>query len=244
MTQQPTITIDSTDVSFSDGFKALDDVSLTVPSGRITGLIGPSGAGKTTLMRSIVGRQKLAGGTITILGHEAGSAELRQIMSYKTQEIAAYDDLTVSQNLTYFAQMMNVPKSVIKKQVSDIIETVRLDGQRDQLVESLSGGQKQRASLAISMIGDPEVLILDEPTVGLDPLLREELWDLFRTLAKEGKTLLVSSHVMDEAEKCDELVLIRDGKVVAQDSPRNMKHITKSKTVEESFLKYAKGEVV
>ncbi|MDZ7744149.1 MAG: ABC transporter ATP-binding protein [Candidatus Saccharibacteria bacterium] len=234
------INISNVSVNF-DSFTALNDVSAQIPKGKITGIIGPSGAGKTTLIRSIVGRQKISDGSITIYDEPAGSASLRSQVSYKTQEVSAYYDLTVTQNLQYFARMMNLPRQQAKQQTQEFINTMSLQQQSKQLVGSLSGGQKQRVSLAIALIGKPKLLVLDEPTVGLDPLLRDELWIMFRNLAESGLTLLISSHVMDEAERCDDLLLIRHGKIVAHATPDNMKRQTNTKTIEESFLKLVRS---
>lgn len=221
-------------------FTAIDDICFELPKGSVIGLIGPSGAGKTTLIRAIVGRQRLKSGHITIFGVPVGSRRLRKVVSYMTQETSVYNDLTVSENLRYFATMDGVPHKKMKAQVEQIIKTVGLWPQRRQMVSSLSGGQKQRVSLAIALIGSPRLLVLDEPTVGLDPVLREELWALFRRLTTHGVTLIISSHVMDEAERCDELLLIRDGKLLAQGSPKELREQTHTKSVEESFLALVK----
>jgi len=218
-------------------FRALQDLSVRLPKGRIIGCIGPSGAGKTTLIRSIVGRQKLAAGSISIFGIPAGSTQLRSQVSYMTQEASVYNDLTVSENLEYFATMAGIGRGAIAPEVTRLLTTVDLLPHKDQMVEKLSGGQKQRVSLAIALIGSPRLMVLDEPTVGLDPVLRVELWGLFRKLAGGGTTLIVSSHVMDEAERCDELLLIRDGRLLAQGSPKQLCRQTGTTSVEHSFLK-------
>src|SRR6266511_2541653 len=186
--------------------EVLHGINLSVPTGEVTGLLGPSGSGKTTLMRSIVGVQKIRSGTVTVLGQPAGSAPLRSRVGYLTQAPSVYADLTVRENVRYFASLY---KGVTTADADQAIADVGLSDAADQLVRSLSGGQFSRASLACALVGKPDVLILDEPTVGLDPVLRDELWRQFRELAAAGKTLLVSSHVMDEASRCDRLVLIR-----------------------------------
>lgn len=231
------VVIKNLNVVLGKHFRALDNVSVNLPKGKIIGFIGPSGAGKTTLIRSIVGRQKLASGSIDIFNYPAGSKQLRSTVSYMTQEASVYNDLTVSENLEYFATMLGLSRSAIKPEVARLLSMVDLVTQKDQIVEKLSGGQRQRVSLAIALIGKPQLLVLDEPTVGLDPLLREELWNLFKELARGGTTLIVSSHVMDEAERCDELLLIRNGKLLAQGSPRQLCEQTQTHTVEQSFLK-------
>lgn len=231
------IKIKNVSVVFGSGFKALDDVSMDLMRGKIIGFIGPSGAGKTTLLRSIVGRQKIHTGEVAVLGLPAGSAQLRPQISYMTQEISVYPDLTVAQNMQYFAKMFGAKRKQVPQMIAHILARVDMSAQADQLVSHLSGGQKQRVSLAVALIGNPKLMVLDEPTVGLDPVLREQIWQMFRQLAGEGTTIIVSSHVMDEAERCDDLVLIRDGKVLAHDSPQELCHQTETKTVEQSFLK-------
>lgn len=209
----------------------LNKLNFAVEKGKLTGLIGPSGSGKTTLMRAIVGPQRLTSGELTIENFKAGSKPLRSRIGYVTQTPAIYNDLTVKQNLDYFATILRAKNDVLK-----VIEQVDLKGQFKQLTESLSGGQRARVSLAIALLGNPEVLVLDEPTVGLDPVLRRDLWRLFDGLANQGKTLLISSHVMDEAEKCDNLLLLRDGKLLYHGSKKDLLAQTKQSTVEAGFL--------
>lgn len=215
----------------------LYELDFTIQPGAITGLIGPSGSGKTTLMRSIVGNQVLTGGTLTIGNEAAGSPGLRTKIGYVTQAAAIYDDLTVLQNLQYFARLVGVEKPVAER----VLRTVDLGKQKGQLARTLSGGQRARVSLAIALLGNYDVLILDEPTVGLDPLLRQKLWRLFRSLADEGKTLLISSHVMDEADQCDEILLLRGGKLLWHDSRRALLKATHTHDVGQAFLKIAEA---
>ncbi|HRN97226.1 MAG TPA: ABC transporter ATP-binding protein [Candidatus Saccharibacteria bacterium] len=211
----------------------LNDLSFGVRSGSITGLIGPSGSGKTTLMRSIVGVQKISDGMLTVLDLPAGDKRLSYKIGYVTQNAVVYDDLTVVQNLRYFAVLAQSSR----EQVDEIITKVQLQKQRDQIVSSLSGGQRARVSLAVALLGYPELLVLDEPTVGLDPVLRQELWQLFSTLASQGKTLLISSHVMDEADRCDELLLLRDGKILWNHSRERLLQTTKTDSVGDAFIR-------
>lgn len=211
----------------------LNSLSFTIKAGTITGLLGPSGAGKTTLMRTIVGVQKLTKGSLIVLGNDASSKSLRPRIGYVTQTPAIYHDLTVWQNLRYFATLARASSDDVRA----VIRSVRLESQEKQLVETLSGGQKARVSLAVALLGTPDLLVLDEPTVGLDPVLRKELWQLFRELANDGKTLLVSSHVMDEAEHCDEVLLIREGDIVWNDTKTKLLQDTKTASVEDAFLK-------
>jgi len=212
--------------------QVFDGIDLTIPRGQITGLLGPSGCGKTTLMRSIVGVQQIASGDVTVLGEPSGSPRLRRRVAYGTQGAAVYPDLSVRQNLAYFAALLQAPKGDVDR----VLGEVGLQAQAAQRVESLSGGQLNRVSLAIALIGSPEVVVLDEPTVGLDPVLRAELWALFRALADRGVTLIVSSHVMDEALRCDRLLLMRDGRIIADATPRGLLDDTGTDDAEAAFL--------
>lgn len=211
----------------------LRDITLEIPEGTITGLLGPSGAGKTTLMRAIVGLQKPTDGSLTVLDHEAGSRQLRSSIGYMTQNLSIYTDLTVVENLEYFAEISGANYAM----VGEIIEQLGLTHQRDTLAEFISGGQKTRVSLAAALLAQPRLLILDEPTVGIDPVLRAEVWKLLKKLANQGTTLLVSSHVMEEAEQCDRIILMRDGRILAHETPKNLKQQTKTTNIESAFLK-------
>ncbi len=210
----------------------LGDVSLAVPRGRVVGLLGPSGSGKTTLMRSIVGVQVVEAGEVAVLGLPAGARELRRRVAYVTQAPSVYPDLELHQNLDYFAKVLGASPD----RVAEVVRAVDLVDAERRLVGRLSGGERARASLAVAMLGEPEVLVLDEPTVGLDPVLRQALWAMFRDLAGAGATLLVSSHVMDEAERCEELVLLRDGAILATGTPESLVARTRTDDVEGAFL--------
>ncbi|GAA4587332.1 ABC-2 type transport system ATP-binding protein [Actinoplanes octamycinicus] len=210
----------------------LDHFSCTVPRGSVTGLLGPSGSGKTTLMRAVVGVQVVAGGTVTVLGSPAGSPALRSRIGYLTQAPSVYADLTVRENARYFASLYRLGKDA----ADQAIETVGLTGAAGQLVSDLSGGQRSRASLACAIVSRPELLVLDEPTVGQDPVLRDELWAHFRRMAADGATVLVSSHVMDEANRCDRLLLIRDGLLIADDTPAAVKAAAGTDDLDQAFL--------
>jgi len=216
-----------------EGSKILRHVSFAIEPGKIVGLIGPSGSGKTTLMRALVGLQKVSEGTVDVLGMPAGSSALRDRVGYMAQSPSVYEDLSVAQNIRYFARVLGYPKT----EVDRVISVVDLQAQRRQLVSTLSGGQRARVSLAIALLGRPALLVLDEPTVGLDPVLRERLWELFRTLREDGVTLIISSHVMEEASRCDQLLLIRDGRLLANDTVANILSSTSTSSVEEAFLK-------
>jgi len=214
----------------------IPDLSLAVPRGQVVGLLGPSGCGKSTLMRSVVGVQKVAGGTITVLGRPAGDRRLRDRVGYLTQAPSVYDDLTVAENLAYFATVVGVARSGRDAEVARILALVSLTDHADARVDRLSGGQLSRVSLGAALVGTPELLVLDEPTVGLDPVLRRDLWTLFRRFAGEGTTLLVSSHVMDEAARCDRLLLMREGRLLADDTLDGILATTGTADVEQAFL--------
>lgn len=213
----------------------LPGVSIRVRAGAVTGLLGPSGCGKSTLMRAIVGVQIVEGGEVSVLGLPAGTAELRRRVGYVTQAPSVYPDLSVAENLAYFARVLDVPDT----RIDASIEAVGLPEQRDQLVQTLSGGERSRASLAVALLSEPQVLVLDEPTVGLDPLLRADLWRTFHGLAAAGTALLVSTHVMDEAQRCDDLVLMREGRIVASGSPDALLAQAGASTIEEAFVTLA-----
>ena len=221
-----------------DGAEILHGITAAIPAGSITGLLGPSGAGKTTLMRVMVGRQHLKSGTMSVLGQPAGVAGLRGRIGYMTQAPSVYPDLTVGENLRYFAAMLGLGRGVIQ----EVVQQVDLGEQAQQLARTLSGGQLSRLSLAIALLGKPELLVLDEPTVGVDPVLRVQLWQLFRGLSSEGRTLIVSSHVMDEASRCDNLILIRRGSILAYGAPETLRKQADAATIEETFLKLVEGQ--
>jgi ABC-2 type transport system ATP-binding protein len=207
-------------------------LTISVPVGQVTGLLGPSGCGKSTLMRSIVGVQSVAGGSVRVLGRPAGSPELRHLVGYVTQAPSVYGDLSVSENLGFFASVLGAPRSDPDR----VIHAVDLVTHADSRVDQLSGGEQARASLAVALLGDPQVLVLDEPTVGLDPVLRRDLWRLFHELADGGVAVMVSSHVMDEAERCERLLLMREGEVLADESPSALLERTRTADVESAFL--------
>jgi ABC-2 type transport system ATP-binding protein len=221
-----------------NGIYALHDVSLAINRGMITGLIGPSGSGKTTLMRAIIGAQALTAGELTVLDKPAGSKALRSEIGYVTQSPAIYSDLTVMENLRYFATITGASRGDIRK----VLKQVDLTAQAAQVALTLSGGQAARLSLSVALLGGAELLVLDEPTVGLDPVLRRELWALFTELAAEGRTLLISSHVMDEAELCPELLLLRDGQILSHGSRDMLLKVTGTKKVEDAFIKLVLGD--
>jgi ABC-2 type transport system ATP-binding protein len=215
------------------GRTVLPGFDLDVPAGQLVGLLGPSGCGKSTLMRSVVGTQRVAGGQVTVLGLPAGHAQLRARLGYLTQSVSVYDDLTVTENLQYFAAVIGAPDG----DVTRVLRDVDLLDRRSSLVAELSGGQRSRVSLAVALLGRPELLVLDEPTVGLDPVLRRDLWALFRSLADRGVTLLVSSHVMEEATRCDRMVMLYEGRLLADGTLPQLLQRTGARDADDAFLR-------
>jgi ABC-2 type transport system ATP-binding protein len=229
---QPAIEVDKLSIALGDT-EVLKDFSISIPAGKVIGLLGPSGAGKTTLIRAIIGRLKINSGKINVLDLPAGSPSLRKEIGYVTQSPSVYRDLTVKENSRYFAKMLSLPE----EQAQAAIQRVGLSKYAGQLVGTLSGGQLSRVSLAVALLGNPRLLLLDEPTVGVDPVLRRDLWRQFHELAKQGVTLLISSHVMDEAGYCDYLLLVRDGELLAFGSLDELAEKTGTRNVEDIFLK-------
>ncbi len=214
------------------GREVLHGIDVEIGAGVVTGLLGPSGSGKTTLMRSIVGAQVVASGSLDVLGHAAGSSELRSRVGYQTQAPSVYPDITVAENLAYFAAILGVGT----ERVVATLRVVGLEGHESQLAGTLSGGEIARLSLAAALLNEPDVLILDEPTVGLDPVLRRDLWETFHGLAGAGATVVVSSHVMDEADRCDRLLLLREGRVLAEGTPAALRERTGAADLGDAFL--------
>lgn len=233
-----TIAIEVRDLVVERGKRpVLRGITCAVPGGTVTGLLGPSGSGKTTLMRAVVGVQTVTSGTVTVLGQPAGSPSLRRRLGYLTQAPSVYADLTVRENTRYFAALHGHGRA----DADQVVAEVGLESAAGQLVGTLSGGQRSRASLACALVGRPELLILDEPTVGQDPVLRAELWARFHALAASGVTLLISSHVMDEAARCDRLLLIREGQLIADDTPSAIRATTGTNDLDEAFLRLIKA---
>jgi ABC-2 type transport system ATP-binding protein len=219
------------------GTVVLSDLTCAVEGGTVTGLIGPSGSGKTTLIRSIVGVQRITAGSVAVLGEPGGSRHLRSVVGYMTQAPSVYDDLTVRENLRFFARVLGAPPDAVERAIGQ----VSLEPEAGRVVSRLSGGQRARVSLATALLGRPALLVLDEPTVGLDPVLRDDLWSLFHELAADGTTLLVSSHVMDEAERCDALLLLREGGLLAAATPAELRARTGAVGLDEAFLRLVRG---
>jgi ABC-2 type transport system ATP-binding protein len=215
---------------------ALQDFSVTIERGTITGLLGPSGCGKTTLMRCIVGTQIVTSGEVTVLGQPAGSPALRRRVGYMPQDPTIYNDLRIVDNVRYFASLYGFDNSA----ADTAIERVGLTDHRTAFCGNLSGGQRTRVSLACALVCQPDLLVLDEPTVGLDPVLRVDLWEQFTELSRAGTTLLVSSHVMDEADHCGDLLLMREGCLVAHTTPTQLREDTGCTSLEDAFLSIIK----
>lgn len=218
------------------GKEVVRGVDLALRRGKVTGLLGPSGCGKSTLMRAIVGVQRGVSGRVTVLGLPAGSAALRGRVGYMTQAPSVYPDLSVRQNLEFFGRIVGAAPGAVDR----IVEAVALQPYADRVASSLSSGQFARVSLGVALLHGREVLILDEPTVGLDPVLRRDLWALFHSLAADGAALLVSSHVMDEAVRCDELALMREGVLLAHEPPASLLQRTGATDIEDAFLRLAR----
>ncbi|GAB3246960.1 ABC transporter ATP-binding protein [Kineosporia babensis] len=214
------------------GREVLSGIDAQIRAGRITGLLGPSGSGKSTLIRAIVGVQRISAGSVTVLGHPAGAAVLRTQVGYAGQTAAVYPDLSVAENLRYFAAVRGDDPAEVQR----VIDLVGLGGREKQLASRLSGGQLSRVSLAVALLGRSRLIVLDEPTVGLDPVLRAELWELFHRLAGQGVSLLVSSHAMDEAERCDELMLLREGRLLFHDTLARLLERTGEPDAERGFI--------
>lgn len=215
------------------GRTVIHDLSCTVAASSVTGLLGPSGSGKSTLLRAIMGVQRTAGGKVVVLGEPAGSRNLRARVGYLAQTPSVYADLSVAENLRYFASLAGVPQ----RRAGEVMADVSLAEWAQARVDRLSGGQRARVSLAVALLGSPRLLVLDEPTVGLDPVLREDLWSLFHRIAAGGITLLVSSHVMDEADRCERLLLMRDGRLLIEGTPASLRARTGAADLDDAFLR-------
>jgi ABC-2 type transport system ATP-binding protein len=221
------------------GSLILDGLTFAIPRGRVTGLLGPSGCGKTTLLRTLVGVQQITAGEVTVLGLPAGHPRLRARVGYATQDPAIYTDLTLAENLRYFGTVLGLRGQALGAEVAGVIASLDLTGLEQRLVGTFSGGQLARVGLAVALLGAPGLLVLDEPTVGLDPVLRRDLWTMFHRLAASGAALLVSSHVMDEAARCDHLLFMRDGRLLAQAPPAEILASTGAADLEGAFLALA-----
>lgn len=226
------------------GHVILNDLTFSIPRGQVTGLLGPSGCGKTTLLRVLVGVQAITAGEVTVHGLPAGHPRLRARVGYATQSPAVYPDLTLTENLRYFGTVLGLRGRRLAEAIAATVTSVDLTGLEGRLVGTYSGGQLARVGLAVALLGSPDLLVLDEPTVGLDPVLRRDLWEMFHRLAASGASLLVSSHVMDEAARCDHLLFMREGRFLAAAAPRQILDRTATPDLEAAFLALAAGGAV
>jgi ABC-2 type transport system ATP-binding protein len=218
--------------------KVIDDISLEVNNGEIFGMLGPSGAGKTTLVKMIAGIDEPTSGTIHVLDSKMPSLQVMKKIGFMAQSDALYGELTALENLQFFAAIYGLKGKKQKQRIEEVMELVNLTEHIKKTVNNYSGGMKRRFSLAASLLHEPEVLILDEPTVGIDPVLRQSIWEELERIRQKGTTIVVTTHVMDEAEKCQRLAMIRDGRLIAVGSPEELKKKTNSQTIEEAFLYY------
>jgi len=231
MSEAFAVDVDNVVKSFGT-IRALDGITLRVRQGEIYGLLGPNGSGKTTLIRAVVGLVAPDSGTVTVLGRRMPDLNILSSVGYMTQAAALYPDISVEENLRFFAAISGADSNV-----DEVLRVVELEQRRKSVVATLSGGMRQRCSLACALVHRPRLLLLDEPTVGVDPQLRVQFWDYFREMAAAGTTILVSSHVMDEAERCQRLGLIRFGKLLAEGSPDQVRAAAGTNNLEEAFLK-------
>ncbi|KRE72427.1 ABC transporter ATP-binding protein [Paenibacillus sp. Soil750] len=216
----------------------LKDITLAVPRSQIFGLLGPSGSGKTTLVRMIAGIDAPTNGQVTVLGQKMPQLAMLSQIGYMAQSDALYTELTAQENLAFFAALYGLKGAKCKQRIQAVMELVDLSDHLKKQVSNYSGGMKRRLSLAISLLHEPSILILDEPTVGIDPVLRKSIWQELTNLSLNGTTILLTTHVMDEADKCHQLGMIRDGSLTAIGTPEELKHATSSSTIEEAFLVY------
>ena len=233
MSETYAVNIDGVSKSFGS-FMALNGVTLRVRKGEIYGLLGPNGAGKTTLIRLIVGLLEAQAGTVTVLGQRMPNVPVLRHIGYMTQAAALYPALSVEENVRFFAAINGAEEGV-----KDALELVQLYDRRKSVVSTLSGGMRTRCSLACAVVHRPELLLLDEPTVGVDPELRVQLWEDFRRMAEAGTTIVVSSHVMDEADRCQRLGLIQYGRLIDEGSPADIRAKAGTQNLEEAFLALA-----
>lgn len=219
-----------------DGFKALNGLSFSIDEGGLYGLIGPNGAGKSTAIRIMTGLIKATNGEIDVLGFQPQDAEVRPLVGYMPQETALYQDLTVRENLEFFGKLYSISKNDLKKRIADLLDFVELSRWDKMIIANLSGGMKHRTSLAVALLSKPRLLVLDEPTVGIDPELRASFWQRFEDMRSDGTTILLTTHYMDEAKRCEKIGLINHGRLIAEGTPDGLLELTKTKNLEDAFL--------
>lgn len=218
-------------------FEALSGLDFSIEKGELYGLIGPNGAGKTTAIRLLLGLQKVTSGKITVLGQSPGAKVLYSEIGYMPQETALYFELTARENLELFGRLYGIPNKKLIRKITELLEFVGLEDWGEKIVANLSGGMKHRVSLAVALLAEPKLLVLDEPTVGVDPELRQHFWSRFAKMQKNGTTILITTHYMDEASRCHRVGLISHGQMIAEDTPDNLLNLTKQKSLEDAFLK-------
>ena len=219
-----------------DGFKALNNLSFSIDEGGLYGLIGPNGAGKSTAIRIMTGLIKASEGEVDVLGYKPQQADVRPLVGYKPQEMALYQDLTVRENLEFFGKLYSISKIDLKKRITDLLDFVELSRWDKTIIANLSGGMKHRTSLAVALLSKPRLLVLDEPTVGVDPELRASFWQRFEDMRADGTTILLTTHYMDEARRCEKIGLINHGRLIAEGTPDGLLEITKTRNLEDAFL--------
>ncbi|HML45754.1 MAG TPA: ABC transporter ATP-binding protein [Clostridia bacterium] len=238
MAQEAAVQIEGLKVQFGSQV-VLSQLSVSIPEGQIIGLLGPSGSGKTTLVKSVMGINPFQSGTIRVFGHPVPSFEAMNLIGYMAQDDALYDDLSAMDNLLFFGKIYGMRGDAEKARARELLDFVGLGSERKKAVRHFSGGMKRRLSLAIALINRPRLLILDEPTVGVDPVLRKKFWGEFQALKKSGCTLLATTHVMDEAARCDRILLLREGKILANGTLDELLAQTGTKTIEDAFLRFS-----
>ena len=219
-----------------DGKTVLQDVSLPAYDGEILCLLGPSGAGKTTLIRLITGAIRADSGDIFISGKKIPDRPAQRAIGFMPQNDAVYTDISGLDNLLFFGRLFHMTNQALKSRTEEVLNLVDLYEDRHKFASNYSGGMKKRLSLAIALLHDPDILLLDEPTVGIDPVLRKAVWDRFEVLRRNGKTIVVSTHVMDEAARCQRAALIYGGRIIENDSIQNLTAKTESGSLEELFF--------
>lgn len=234
---KPSIYLENVSKNFGKK-QVLENINLQIPPSKIFGLLGPSGSGKTTMVKMISGIDNSSSGNVYLLNEKMPKLSLMNKIGYMAQSDALYLELTAEENLKFFAQIYGVKGVTQKRRIIEVMDLVELSDDLKRPVHQFSGGMKRRLSLAISLLHEPKILILDEPTVGIDPVLRKSIWDKFSILSKNGTTILITTHVMDEADKCDYLAMLRNGHIIAVGSPESLKKETATNNIEEAFLYY------
>jgi ABC-2 type transport system ATP-binding protein len=233
------VTFENVIKEYGKDFKALDGLSFSIKRGELYGLIGPNGAGKTTSIRVLTGLTSATSGEVDVLGHKPQSKAVRSLVGYMPQETALYVDLTVRENLQLFGRLYDMDRKTLSARVDELLEFVNLSEQADKVITELSGGMQHRASLAAALLPKPQLLVLDEPTVGVDPELRANFWQRFQKMQDEGTTILITTHYMDEAMRCERVGLVNHGKLIAEGAPKELIEKTGTKTLEDAFLALA-----